>query len=630
MSSYQEIYNASLADPAGFWGEQAEAIDWVRQPRAIHDPASGPLGQWFPDASLNTCFNALDRHVLGGRGKQPAIHYDSPVTNTRSTITYEDLLDDVATFAGGLQSLGVGVGDRVVIYMPMIPETVVAMLACARLGAIHSVVFGGFAAAELQARIDDLEPKLVLVASCGIEPKRIIEYKPIVDAALAASRTSIPRCVVLQRPQATASMVASRDMDWDAVIDLGRDSPASCYTVRATDPLYVLHTSGTTGKPKGIVRDNGGHAVAMAWSMKNVYGIGPGDVWWAASDLGWVVGHSFIVYGPLIVGATSVLYEGKPTGTPDAGSFWRVIADYGVNGLLTAPTSLRAIRREDSQGEALAEYDTRSLRNLFLAGERLDPETYAWAVQRVGTTVVDHWWQTETGWPIVANPRGVEHLPVKVGSPTVPMPGYEVRILDASGQEVPPKTEGSVCIKLPLPPGTLTGVWRDEARLQQSYLSAFPGYYLTGDGGYIDEDGYVYVMGRSDDVINVAGHRLSTGAMEAVVAGHSLVAECAVIGVDDTLKGQVPWAFVVLKAGSESVDLGALEADLVRGVRESIGAVASLRKVIAVPALPKTRSGKILRKSMRELASGRSIQAPPTIEDPSVLDELRLLAFASR
>ncbi|GLB69176.1 propionyl-CoA synthetase [Arthrobacter mangrovi] len=628
MSLYQQAYRASLADPEQFWDQQVSLIDWVERPHSVLDQTAKPLARWFPDGRLNTCFNALDRHVAQGRGSQAAIHYDSPVTGTRRTLTYGQLLDDVSAFAGGLASLGVDTGDRVLIYMPMLPHTAVAMLACARLGAVHCVVFGGFAAAELRSRIEDFRPKVVITASCGIEPKRIVEYKPIVDEALAAAGHRVQRCIVLQRPQAEALMVPGRDIDWEDVHDTGRAAPTGCRTVASDDPLYVLHTSGTTGKPKGIVRDNGRHAVAMAWSMKNIYGIGPGDVWWAASDLGWVVGHSYIVYAPLIAGATTVLYEGKPVGTPDAGAFWRVIQDYQVSGLLTAPTSLRAIRREDPQAAEADRYDLSGLRNLFLAGERLDPETYAWACEVLGIPVTDHWWQTETGWPIAANPRGLESLPVKPGSSTVPVPGYDVRILDAAGREAPANTEGAVCLKLPLPPGTLAGIWGDPRRLERSYLSTFPGYYLTGDGGYIDEDGYVHILGRSDDIINVAGHRLSTGAMEAVLAQHPMVAECAVVGIDDALKGQLPLGLVVLKTGA-AIDSGTLQAELVRQVRATIGAVAAFRKVLVVPSLPKTRSGKILRKTLREIIAGQDTGVPPTIENPEVLQLLRPLLAAS-
>jgi propionyl-CoA synthetase len=542
------------------------------------------------------------------------------VTGAKRTYTYAQLLDETATFAGALVSLGVIKGDRVVVYMPMVPAAVVAMLACARLGAVHSVVFGGFAAQELAVRIDDAQPVVVVSASCGLEGSRVVEYKPLLDRALDLASHAPAHVVVLQRPQAEAAMTAPRDVDWQELT--ASVEPAGAVTVAATDPLYVLYTSGTTAKPKGVVRDNGGHAVALQWSMGHVYGIGPGDVWWAASDVGWVVGHSYIVYAPLLVGATSVLYEGKPVGTPDAGAFWRVVAEHGVSALFTAPTAIRAVKKEDPDGRLLTDHDVTSLRTLFLAGERLDPDTWEWATERLGVPVVDHWWQTETGWPVAANLRGLEPMPIKPGSPTVPVPGWDVRVLDPSGEEVPPGTEGAICVRLPLPPGSLTTLWRDDERYIASYLSAFDGYYLTGDGGYVDEDGYLYVMGRTDDVINVAGHRLSTGSMEAVVAGHPAVAECCVIGVQDELKGQVPRGLVVLKAGAD-VEADELRAELVQLVRDEIGAVASFKQVDVVAGLPKTRSGKILRRSLRAIADGRDEPVPSTIEDPAVLDLLR-------
>jgi len=621
MGRYRDEYHRSLSDPEGFWLDAAAAVDWVQPPTRALDATDAPLFRWYPDGSLNTCFNALDRHVRDGRGPQVALVYDSPVTDTVQRFTYADLLDRVARFAGGLRDLGVGPGDRVVIYLPMVPEAVIAMLACARLGAVHSVVFGGFAPHELAIRIDDARPTVVVSASCGIEVSRVIEYKPLVDAALALAEHQPQRCVILQRPQARATL-GERDVDWDALVAAAE--PVDCVPVAATDPLYVLYTSGTTGKPKGVVRDNGGHAVALAWSMANVYDIGPGDTWWAASDVGWVVGHSYIVYAPLLVGATSVLYEGKPVGTPDAGAFWRVVSDHQVKGLFTAPTAIRAIKREDPDGRALHRHDTSSLRTLFLAGERLDPDTYHWASDMLGIPVVDNWWQTETGWPIAANCRGLEPMPLKPGSPSVPVPGYAVEVVDAGGNPLPAGTEGAIIIRLPLPPGTLTTLWGDDQRYVAGYLSAFPGAYLTGDGGYLDADGYLFVMGRTDDVINVAGHRLSTGAMEAVLAAHPSVAECAVIGVHDDLKGQVPRGLVVLKAGVQA-DPGQLAAELVRAVRDQIGAVASFKRVDVVPALPKTRSGKILRKAMRGIADGHEEPLPSTIEDASVLDALRPL-----
>jgi len=623
--AYRAAYDESLTDPDAFWGRAAGAIDWITPPPRVLDDDRPPFYRWFTGATLNTCFNALDRHVAAGRGTQPALHHDSPVTGTKQTFTYAELLDRVATFAGALDSLGVAKGDRVVIYMPMVPEAVVAMLACARIGAVHSVVFGGFAPAELAARIEDARPTVVVAASCGIETTRVVEYKPMLDAALDRSSHKPESVIVLQRPQARAA-VGERDTDWEEMDwdELVADAePADCVEVAATDPLYILYTSGTTGRPKGIVRDNGGHAVALRWSMENVFGIGPGDSWFTASDVGWVVGHSYIVYAPLLTGATTVLYEGKPVGTPDAGAFWRVIAEYGVKGMFTAPTAYRAIKREDPEGRLMRGHDLSSLRTVFLAGERLDPDTHAWASERLGVPVVDNWWQTETGWPVAANLRGLEPMPIKPGSPTVPCPGYDVHVLDERGERVPAGHEGAICIRLPLPPGTLPTLWGDDDRYVAGYLSAFDGYYLTGDGGLVDEDGYLYVMGRTDDVLNVAGHRLSTGSIEAALAGHEAVAECAVIGVADDLKGQVPRGLVVLKAG---IDAGAdgerIRAELVQRVRDEVGAVASLHRVDIVPALPKTRSGKILRKTMREMADGRTPVVPGTIEDAGVLETL--------
>jgi propionyl-CoA synthetase len=619
MGPYDAAYRRSLDDPDGFWGEAAKDIDWDSPPVRVLDDRRPPFYRWFPDARLNTCANALDRHVAAGAGDRVALVYDSPVTDTVRRLTYRELRDDVARLAGALRDLGVAAGDRVVIYLPMVPEAVTAMLACARLGAVHSVVFGGFAAAELAARIDDARPRVVLSASCGIEPGRVVEYKPLLDRALELTTAPPERCVILQRPQATAAL-GERDLDWAALVADARPVPP--VPVAATDPLYILYTSGTTGGPKGVVRDNGGHAVALLWSMTNVFDIGPGDVWWAASDVGWVVGHSYIVYAPLLLGATTVLYEGKPVGTPDAGAFWRVVADHRVNALFTAPTAIRAIKKEDPVGTHLRRYDVSSLRTLFLAGERLDPDTWRWATGVLGVPVVDNWWQTETGWPIAANLRGLEPMPLKPGSPSVPVPGFDVRIVDRTGTEVPRGTEGAIVIRLPLPPGTLPTLWGDDDRYVASYLSEVPGHYSTGDGGYLDEDGYLHVMGRTDDVINVAGHRLSTGAMEAVIAGHPAVAECAVIGVPDELKGQVPRALVVLKAGADT-DAAALAAELVQRVRGEIGPVAALKTVDVVPALPKTRSGKILRRSLRALAGGVAEPVPATIEDPAVLDRLR-------
>jgi propionyl-CoA synthetase len=621
MAGYAETYRRSLDEPDEFWGEQAELVDWIKSPNMVLDRSRPPFYRWFSDGRLNTCFNALDRHVIHGRADQPALIYDSPVTDTSATYTYAQLLEQVAAFAGALRGLGVQQGDRVVIYMPMIPETVVAMLACARIGAVHSVVFGGFAANELAVRIDDARPAVVVTASCGIEPGRVVEYKPLLDAALTRAEHQPAACVVKQRPQSVAELTGGRDIDWEVAMRAGRTDPAECVDVAATDPLYILYTSGTTGKPKGIVRDNGGHAVALAWSMAHVFDIAPGQVWWAASDVGWVVGHSYIVYAPLLIGATTVLYEGKPVGTPDAGAFWRVVAEHHVEGLFTAPTAIRAIKRDDPDGVRMRECDLSTLRHLFLAGERLDPETYGWASEQLGVPVIDNWWQTETGWPIVANLRGLEPMPVKPGSPTVPVPGYDVRVLDERGGAVAAGEEGAICIRLPLPPGTLPTLWGDDDRYVASYLSAYDGFYLSGDGGHVDEDGYVFVMGRTDDVINVAGHRLSTGSMEAVLAAHPAVAECAVIGAADSLKGQVPRGFVVLKAGYD-VDSSTLERELVAAIREDIGPVAAFKDVSVVPALPKTRSGKILRKTMRQIADGQDPAVPSTIEDPGVLEAI--------
>jgi propionyl-CoA synthetase len=620
MGRYAEMFQQSLADPEGFWAEAARDIEWYRAPSVMLDASNPPFYRWFADGVLNTCFNVLDRHVRDGRGGQAALIYDSPVTGVQRTFTYDELLAEVARFAGLLRSLDVGRGDRVIVYMPMIPEALIAMLACARIGAVHSVVFGGFAAAELAMRIDDAAPKVVVSASCGIEVSRIVEYKPILDRAITLARHKPDRCVILQRPQATATLMAGRDLSW-AEAAAGAE-PAGCVPVAATDPLYILYTSGTTARPKGVVRDNGGHAVALRWSMENIYDTGPGEVFWAASDVGWVVGHSYIVYAPLLTGCTTVLYEGKPVGTPDAGAFWRVIAEHRVKALFTAPTAFRAIKKEDPQGKLLHEHDLSGLRYLFLAGERLDPETYRWAGEMLGIPVIDHWWQTETGWPIAADLMGLEALPTKPGSPTMPVPGYDVRILDADGAEAAAGQTGQIVVRLPLPPGCLPTLWGDDERFVSSYLSQHPGCYTTGDGGYRDADGYLYVMGRVDDVINVAGHRLSTGQMEEVLASHPAVAECAVIGVNDAFKGQIPRGFVVLKAGV-STEPAVVSAELVELVRDQIGPVAALRRVDVVAALPKTRSGKILRKTMRGIADGQDAPVPSTIEDVAVLDALR-------
>ena len=623
---YARQHTRSLEDPDGFWSDAAAGIVWSRPWDRVSDLEDVPSGRWFTGGRLNTCYNALDRHVEAGAGDRTALVYDSPVTGTQKSFSYAELKDEVARFAGALASLGVTSGDRVLIYMPMVPEAVIGMLACARLGAIHSVVFGGFASPELATRIDDARPKLILSASCGIEPTRVVPYQPLLEGALALANHAPDHCVVLQREQAEAELQAGRDLDWRELA--GRAEPVACVDVQATDPLYILYTSGTTGVPKGVVRDNGGHAVALHWSLQNVYGIGPGDVFWAASDIGWVVGHSYIVYAPLLAGCTTILYEGKPVGTPDAGAFWRVISEHGVNVLFTAPTAIRAIKRDDPDVEHLARYDISSLRTLFLAGERADPDTVQWAERSLGVPVIDHWWQTETGWPIASNCLGIEALPIKYGSPTVAVPGYDVRVLDESGHELPrAKPEdiegatGNVVLKLPLPPGCLSGLWNNEAGFHEAYMSGFPGYYQTADAGYIDHDGYVFIMSRTDDIINVAGHRLSTGGMEEVLAGHPDVAECAVIGVSDRLKGQVPLGFAVLKAGA-ATDPADLEKQLVQRVRDRIGPVAAFKKVCVVTALPKTRSGKILRATMRKIADSEEYRVPATIEDPSVLDQI--------
>jgi propionyl-CoA synthetase len=619
--AYAAAYEQSISDPTAFWGEAANAIEWSTPPTTVLDDSNPPFYRWFEGGRLNTCFNALDRHVRDGRGDQTALIYDSPVTDTKKQYTYSELLDEVSRFAGGLRDLGVEHGDRVVIYMPMVPEAVIAMLACARLGAIHSVVFGGFAPAELAARIEDAEPKVIVSASCGIEPTRTIAYKPYLDGAIERSTHKPERCVILQRPQLAAELT-DRDIEWHQLMAEAR--PVDCVDVAATDPLYILYTSGTTGRPKGIVRDNGGHAVALAWSMKNIYDIGPGDVWFTASDVGWVVGHSYIVYAPLLVGATTVVYEGKPVGTPDASAFWRILGDYGAKAMFTAPTAYRAIKKEDPKAALKEGHDLSKLKTLFLAGERLDPDTYEWASGILGVPVVDNWWQTETGWPIAANLRGLEPMPIKPGSPSVRVPGYDVRVLDDTGQDLEPGQEGAIAIKLPLPPGTLPTLWRDDERYISGYLSVYDGFYLTGDGGMVDDDGYLYVMGRTDDVLNVAGHRLSTGSIEAALAGHPDVAECAVIGVADDFKGQVPRGLVVLKGGVDADAEGErIRKELIQRVRDEVGAVASLRQVDIVGGLPKTRSGKILRKTMREIADGKVPNIPGTIEDVSVLDTLK-------
>ena len=628
MDSYRTMYEASCDEPEKFWLDAASAIQWEQMPAQALDDGNPPMYRWFPDGELNTSVNALDRHVAAGRGGDPALIYDSAMLGLQRTYTYQDLLSEVERFAGVLRGRGVGQGDRVIIYMPMIPEAAVAMLAVARLGAVHSVVFGGFAAQELAARIDDARPSAIVTTSGGIEPSRRIEYLPAVAEAIGLAGHAVADVIVKAREgfQHTVEDFATAGTvwhDWDALAATA--APAGPVSVRATDPLYILYTSGTTGAPKGVVRDNGSHAVAMAWSMKNIYNVGPGDVMWTASDVGWVVGHSYIVYGPLIAGATTVLYEGKPVGTPDAGAFWRVVQDHHVDVLFTAPTALRAIRKADPAAALVKDYDISSLRTLFAAGERLDPETYEWISAALQVPVIDHWWQTETGWAIAANPLGVEQLPVKAGSPTVPVPGYRLEIVDAGGQPVPPGTEGNIVLRLPLPPGTLTTLWGNDERYIRSYLDIFDGYYTTGDSGYLDEDGYLFVMGRTDDVINVSGHRLSTGAMEQAVARHPAVAECAVVGIADDLKGQRPSGFVVLKAGSEMAQ-EQLQRELVDLVRSQIGPVADFKEIRIVAALPKTRSGKILRKTMRQIADGEAYTVPSTIEDPLVIDDLvRLL-----
>ncbi len=621
-SAYHEVYGQWRENPEAFWGKAAEEIDWFSPPDRIFDKEAGIYGRWFTGATCNTCHNAVDRHVAT-RGDQAAIVYDSPMAQVKRVVTYRELRDEVSVLAAVLRDLGVEKGDRVLIYMPMIPEALFAMLACARLGAVHSVVFGGFAAKELATRIDDARPKVLLAASCGLEPGRVVAYKPLLDGAIALASHTPDACLVFQREQGRGELLAGRDHDWAEVVAMAKAAGKSteCVPVAATDPLYVLYTSGTTGKPKGVVRDNGGHMVALKWTMRNHYGIEPGEAFWAASDIGWVVGHSYIVYAPLLHGCTTIVYEGKPVGTPDAGAFWRVIAEHGVVSLFTAPTAFRAIRKEDPEAKLLKDYDLSRFRTLFLAGERADPDTVQWAERILGVPVIDHWWQTETGWPIVGNPLGLGMLPVKHGSPTVPMPGYDVRILDEGGREVGPNEMGSVVVRLPLPPGCLPTLWHADDRFRESYLEAYPGYYSTSDAGFVDEDGYLFIMGRTDDIINVAGHRLSTGGMEEVLAAHPAVAECAVIGVKDALKGEVPCGFVVLKSGISTSPLE-VEKELVALVREKIGPVAAFKLAVTVGRLPKTRSGKILRATMKKIADGDEWTVPATIDDPAVLDEI--------
>lgn len=617
--NYKKAYERSLTDPEGFWADAAEDLHWERKWDRVLDDSQKPFYRWFVGGQLNTCYNALDRHIADGRGNQPALIYDSPVTNTIKTYTYAELRDEVALFAGVLTAQGIQKGDRVIVYMPMVPEAVIAMLACARIGAIHSVVFGGFAANELAKRINDAEPRLVVSASCGIEPNRIVRYKPLLDEAIQIAHAKPERCIILQRPQARAPLLAGRDLDWHEL--MASAQPADCVPVASTDPLYILYTSGSTGIPKGVVRDNGGHAVALKWSMRHVYGVEPGDVYWAASDVGWVVGHSYIVYGPLLHGCTTILYEGKPVGTPDPGAFWRVIEQHNVSTLFTAPTAFRAIKREDPNGTFISKYARPNFRALFLAGERCDPDTLLWAQQQLKVPVVDHWWQTETGWPIAANCLGIESFPVKPGSATKPVPGYDVQVLDSNGQRLADGEIGNIVIKLPLPPGTLSTMWKNEAGYRKFYLDPFPGYYLTGDAGYKDEDGYLWIMSRVDDIINVAGHRLSTGAIEEVIAGHPAVAECAVIGATDELKGELPVGLIVLKAGIDRPH-DEIVQEVVQRVRDMIGPVAAFKQAVVVKRLPKTRSGKILRGTMKRIADGTAYTVPPTIDDPAILDEI--------
>lgn len=619
MGRYDDQFRKSIEDPEDFWGEAAEGITWYKKWDKVLDDTNKPFYRWFTGGQLNTCYNAIDRHVESGRADQVAIIYDSPVTNTIRKYTYRELLDQVSLFAGALKGLGVEKGTTVIIYMPMIPQALFAMLACARLGAVHSVVFGGFAPHELAIRIDDAKPKVIVTASGAKEGAKLIEYKPLLDKAIEEAHYKPESCVIFQREMVKSSLIGGRDYDWEELVS--KSAPVGCTPVNATDPLYILYTSGTTGKPKGIVRDNGGHAVALHWSMEHIYNVKAGEVYWAASDVGWVVGHSYIVYAPLLKGCTTIVYEGKPIGTPDAGAFWRVISEHGVKVLFTAPTAFRAIKKEDPKGEFIKKYDLSGFRTLFLAGERLDPDTYHWAHDLLGKPVIDHWWQTESGWPITANCMGIEEFPVKPGSSTKPVPGYNVKIVDPQGNERGPKEEGLVVVKLPLPPGTLPTLWNADERFLEAYLKPFPGYYFTADGGNIDEDGYVYIMGRVDDVINVAGHRLSTGEMEEVVATHKDVAECAVIGVHDGLKGQVPIGLVVLKAGADRLD-EEMKKELSQLVRNTIGAIACYKETAVVKRLPKTRSGKILRGTMRKIADCEAYTAPSTIDDPAVLEEI--------
>jgi propionyl-CoA synthetase len=618
---YDEVYGAWQADPEAFWMEAAKAIDWVEMPSRALDDSKAPLYEWFTDGKVNACYNALDRHVENGRAEQVAVIYDSPITGAKAKFTYAEMRDKVALFAGALAAKGVTKGDRVIIYMPMVPEALVAMLACARIGAVHSVVFGGFAANELAVRIDDATPKAIIAASCGLEPGRVVDYKPLLDGAIDLAKHKPEFCVILQRQEKPAALIEGRDVDWNAA-QVGV-APADCVPVEGSHPAYILYTSGTTGAPKGVVRPTGGHLVALNWTMKNVYNVDPGDVFWAASDVGWVVGHSYICYGPLIHGNTTIVFEGKPVGTPDAGTFWRVISEHNVRSFFTAPTAFRAIKRDDPKGELIKDYDISCLNVLYLAGERADPDTIHWAQRTLGVPVIDHWWQTEIGYPAVCNPVGIELLPVKVGSPSVSLPGFDIRVVDEGGKEMKRGELGAIVIKLPLPPGTLPTLWNAEARFRKSYLTTFPGYYETGDAGMIDEDGYLYIMARTDDVINVAGHRLSTGAMEEVLASHEDVAECAVIGVSDELKGQLPLGFLCLNKGCNRPH-DEIVKEVVKLVRDKIGPVAAFKLAVVVDRLPKTRSGKILRATMVKIADNQEYKMPATIDDPAILDEIRL------
>ena len=622
-SRYDEVYARSMADPEGFWAEAAREIDWIKPAEKIFDRDMGLYGRWFAGAIVNTCYNALDRHVARGRADQLALIHDSPLGGTVTRLTYAEMLRDVQALAVVMQEFGLAKGDRVIIYMPMVPEAMVAMLACARIGVVHSVVFGGFAARELATRIEDAKPKLIFSASCGLEPGRVVQYKPLLDDAINLSSFKPESCIILQRPQQECELTSGRDSDWAELRAkaMAAGKSADCVPVLATDPLYILYTSGTTGQPKGVVRDNGGHLVALKWSMFNLYGVKPGEVWWCGSDIGWVVGHSYIIYGPLFHGATSIMYEGKPIGTPDAGAFWRVVSEHKVVALFTAPTAFRAIRKEDPDGKFIRQYDLSKFRTLFLAGERADPPTVDWAERQLQVPVIDHWWQTETGWCIAGNPVGLGQLPVKHGSPTVPMPGYQVDVVDEAAKPVAAGTMGSIVIKLPLPPGCLPTLWQQDERCKQAYFTEFPGYYKTSDAGYKDEDGYIFVMGRTDDIINVAGHRLSTGGMEEILASHPDVAECAVLGIKDAIKGEVPCGLLVLKAGVSRTHIE-IEKEIVSLVREKLGPVAAFKLAITVGRLPKTRSGKILRGTIKKIADGEQWTLPATIEDPKVLEEI--------